>query len=99
MLIFPGSFLYRSFLKEINRCNGCNQEILMLSSAALCYDAIRCNVMLCFEYLNIRNITSHRSYFSKIRNNVASQLCFEYSKRNIASDIGAMFVNEKGVGW
>jgi hypothetical protein len=46
--------------------------------------------MLCFEYLNIRNITPHRSYFSKIRNNVASQLCFEYSKRNIASDIGAM---------
>jgi hypothetical protein len=50
--------------------------------------------MLCFHYLNIRNIRAHRSYFSKIRNNVASQQCFEYSKRNIALDIGAMFLNE-----
>jgi hypothetical protein len=72
-------------------------RVCSLQFVGMCYDAIRCDVMLCFEYLNILNITSHRSYFSKIRNNVASQLCFEYSKRNIASDIAAMFVNEKWV--
>jgi hypothetical protein len=42
------------------------------SSAALCYEVIMrfaaCGVMLRFEHSNIRNVTSHRSYISNIRN-------------------------------